>query len=84
MLHRIGNRDSETRTLKNIIKRAKFVKSTKLLLRNEIDYIRRVFTESDDYPHKVINHIINQELLQPLKAGTVETKNHNTEQKIQL
>ena len=51
------------RTLRNLIKRAKIVSSIKLLLRNKIDYIRKVFTENNDYPHKVVNHIIDQELL---------------------
>ena len=73
----------KTGTLRNLIKR------TKLLifntpLRNEIAYIRKVFTENNDYPYKAVNHIIDQELLQPLEVETVETKNHNTEQKIQL
>ena len=71
-------------TLRNLIKRAKIVSSIKLLLRNKIDYIRKVFTENNDYPHKVVNHIIDQELLQPSEVETVETKNHETEQKIQL
>ena len=74
----------KTGILRNLKKTAKLVSSTKLLLRNKIDYIRKVFTENNDYPYKVINHIIDQELLQPLEVETVETKNHNTEQKIQL
>ena len=52
----------KTGTLRNLIKRAKLTSSTKLLLRNDIDYIRKVFTENNDYPHKVVNHIIDQEL----------------------
>ena len=70
----------KTRTLRNLIKRARLVSSTKLFLRNEIDYIQQVFAESNDYPRKVVNHIIDQELLQPLEVGTVETKNYDTEQ----
>ena len=58
--------------------------STKLLHRNKSDYIRKVFTENNDYSLTVVNHIINHELLQPLEVEAVETKNHNTEHKIQL
>ena len=74
----------KTGTLRNLIKRANIGSSTKLLLRNEIDYIRKVFTENNDYPQKVVNHIIDQELSQPLEAETMETENNDTEQKIQL
>ena len=72
-----------TGTPRNLTKRAKPVSSTKLLLRNEIDHIWKVFIGNNDYPHKVVNHIIDQELLQPLEVETVETKKHDTEQKIQ-
>ena len=74
----------KTGTLRNLIKRAKLISSTKLLLRNEIDYIRKVFTVNSDYPLKVVNHIIDQELSQSLEVEAVETKNHNTEQNLQL
>ena len=67
----------KTGTLRHLIKRAKLISSTKLLL-------RKVFTENNDYPLKVVNHIIDQELLQSLEVEAVKTKNHNTEQKIQL
>ena len=71
-------------TLRNLIKRAKLISSTKLLLRNEIDYIGKVFTKNNDHPLNVINHIIDQELLRSLEVEAVETKNHDTEQKIEL
>ena len=74
----------KTETLRNLIKRAKFISSAKLLLRNGTDYIWKVFTGNNDYPLKVANHIIDQELLQPLEVEAVETKSHDTEQKIQL
>ena len=47
-----------------------------------MDYIRKVFTENNDYPHKVVNDIIDQELSQPLEAETMETKNRDTGQNI--
>ena len=74
----------KTGTLRNLIKRAKLISSTKLLLRNEIDYIRKVFTGNNDYPLKVVNHIIDQELSQSLEVEAVETKNHDTKQNLQL
>ena len=74
----------KTGILRNVIKRAKLVSSTNLLFRNEMDYIRKVFTENNHYPHKVVNHIVDQELSQPLEVETVETKNRDTGQKIQL
>ena len=49
-------------TLRNLTKRAKLISSTKPHLRNEIGYIRNVFTENNDYPLKVVNHLIDQEL----------------------
>ena len=51
-------------TLRNLIKRANSISSFKLLLRNEIGYLRYIFTEYNDFPLKVINNIIDQELLQ--------------------
>ena len=74
----------KTGTLRNLITRAKFISSAKVLLRNGIDNIWKVFTGDNDYILKVVNHIIDQELLQPLEIEAVETKNHDTEQKIQL
>ena len=52
----------KTGTLRNLTKKANLISSSKLLLRNEIDYIRKVFTENNDYRLKVVNLIIDQEL----------------------
>ena len=46
--------------------------------------MRKVFTENNDYLHKVVNHIIDHELPQSLEVEAVETINQDTEQKIQL
>lgn len=46
--------------------------------------MRQVFTEKNDYPLKVVSHIIVHELSHRLKIKAVETKSHDTEQKIQL
>ena len=74
----------KTGTLRNLTKKANLISSSKYLLRNEIDYIRKVFTESNDYPLKVVNHIIDQELSESLEVKAVEGKNQDTAQKIQL
>ena len=53
--------------------------------RDEIGYMWKVFTENNDYPLKVVNHIIiDQGLSQSLEVEAVETKNHDTEQNLQL
>ena len=41
--------------------------------------IQKVFTINSNYPLKVVNHIIDQELSQTLEAEAVGTKNRNTE-----
>ena len=40
----------------------KLVSSSKLLFRNEISYLRNIFTEYNDFPLDVVNNIIDQEL----------------------
>ena len=49
----------KTWTLRNLIKRTKLISSTKLLLRNEIDYTQKFFIEYNDYSLKVVYHIVN-------------------------
>ena len=46
--------------LKNLVKRAKSISSSELLLRNEISYLRNILTEYNDFPLKVVNNIIDQ------------------------
>ena len=47
-------------TLRNLIKRAKSITFSELLLRNEISYLRNIFTEYNYFSLKVINNIIDQ------------------------
>ena len=54
-------------TLRNLIKRAKPISPSKLLLRNEIGYLRYIFTEYNDFPLKVVNNINDQELTQSVQ-----------------
>ena len=82
--HSHGSSNWKTRIPEKPYKISKASKLQKLHLRNTINYIQKVFTENNDYPHIVVNHFIDQELSQPTEVETVETENHNTEQKIQL
>ena len=78
MLHRTGKLEA----LSNRIKRPRLRISTELL-KNEICYIAKAFTENNDFPLEVVNYIIDQEFSQT-EVETVETKNHKVEQKMQL
>ena len=48
-------------TLTNLMKKAKSVSSSELLLKSEIIYLRHIFTEYNDFPLKVVNTIIDQD-----------------------
>ena len=48
--------------LRNRVKRAKTVCSITVLLHQEIEHLKAVFTGINEYPIKTINRIINQEL----------------------
>ena len=71
-------------TLRNLIKRAKSINSSELLLRNEISYLRHIFTEYNDFPLKVINNIIDQELSQLVQQETTKPQSKETQQTLQL
>ena len=49
-------------TLRNLVKRAKTVCSTTVLLHQEIEHLKAVFTGINEYPIKTVNTTINQEL----------------------
>ena len=71
-------------TLRNIIKRAKSINSSELLLRNEISYLRHIFTEDNDFPLKVVNNIIDQKLSQLVQPETTKPQSKETQQTLQL
>ena len=71
-------------TLRNLIKRAKSISSSELLLRNEIGYLRYIFTEYNDFPLKVVNNIIDQELSQSVQQETTKPQSKETQQTLQL
>ena len=69
--------------LRNLKKRAKS-SSSKFLLRNEISYLRNIFTEYNNFPLKVINNIIYQELSQPVQQEITKPQSNGTQQTLQL
>ena len=71
-------------TLRNLIKGAKSISSSELLPRNEISYLPNTFTEYYDFPLKVVNNIINQELSQLIQQGTTKPQSKETQQTLQL
>ena len=71
-------------TLRNFIKRAKSINSSELLFRNEISYLRHIFTEYNNFPLKVVNNIIDQELSQPAQQETTKPQSKATQQTLQL
>ena len=48
--------------LRSLVKRTKTVCSTSVLLHQEIEHLKAIFTEINEYPIKTVNTIINQEL----------------------
>ena len=50
------------KTLRNLVKRAKTVCSTTVLLHQEIEHLKVLFTGTKEYPIKTVKRIINQEL----------------------
>ena len=70
--------------LRNLIKRAKSISSSELLLRNEVSYLRHIFTEYNDFPLKVINNITDQELSQLVQQETTKPQSKETQQTLQL
>ena len=69
---------------KSYKKQAKSISSSELLLRNEISYLRNIFIEYNDFPFKVVNNIIDQELSQTVQQETTKPQNKQTQQTLQL
>ena len=67
-----------------VLWRAKSVSSSELLPGNEISYLRNIFTEYNDSPLKVINNVIDQELLQLVQQETTKPQSKETQQTLQL
>ena len=71
-------------TLRNLIKRAKSICYSELLLRNGISYTRNTFPEYNGFPLKVVNNIIDQELSQLVQQETTRPQSKETQQTLQL
>ena len=54
--------ESKIETLRNLVKRAKTVCFTSVLLHQEIEHLETVFPGINESPIKTLNTIINQEL----------------------
>ena len=52
--------------------------SSELLLRNEISYLRNIFTEYNDFPLKVVINIIDQEHSQLVQQETTKPQDKET------
>ena len=53
--------DCKIGTLRNLVKRAKTVCSTTMLLHQDIEHLKAVFTGINEYPIKTVNRTVNQE-----------------------
>ena len=70
-------------TLRNLVKRAKTVCSTTVLLHQEIEHLKAVFTGINEYSIKTVNRIINQELHQSQRLQNTVINNGGI-QKVQI
>ena len=59
------------RILRNIITRAKNISSIEDLLNHEIEYLKTVFWNINYFLKNIVNNIVQQELLKPLKQQDV-------------
>ena len=60
-------------TLKNLVKRSIIICSDQHLLQIELDHLRKVFVEINDYPSKTVENIIKNELE---KENVISLTNH--------
>ena len=74
-------------TLKNLVKRSIIICSDQQLLQIELDHLRKVFVEINDYPSKTVENIIKNELEKENVDITNEPQTNttdNSETKLQL
>ena len=60
-------------TLKSLVKRAVMVSSTQSAMKKEIEHLKKVFTGFNDYPEKVVDSVIENELQKTRETEEVET-----------
>ena len=72
-------------TIKNLGKRSNFICSDQYLLQKELDYLKKVFVEINDYPSKTTEKIIQNELRKENVTNEPQTDTtDNSETKLQL
>ena len=72
-------------TIKNLVKRSIFICSDQYLLQKELDYLKKVFVEINDYPSKATEKIIQNELKKENVTNEPQTDTtDNSETKLQL
>ena len=70
-------------TLRNLVKRAKIVYSTTVLLHQEIEHLKVVFTGINEHPIKTVNRTMKQELHRTQRLQNT-ILNNGTLQKVQI
>ena len=66
-------------TLTSLVKRAVMVSSTTDAMKKEIDHLKKVFTEFNDYPEKVVKNVIENELQKIRETEEAEQANEEGE-----
>ena len=64
-------------TLKSLVKRAVMVSSTSRAMEKEIEHLKKVFMGFNDYPEKLVNNIIENELQKTRETEEVEVETAN-------
>ena len=67
--------DCKIGTLRNLVKRAKTVCSTTMLLHQDIEHLKAVFTGINEYPIKTANRTVNQEFYRKHRLQKTVTTN---------
>ena len=71
-------------TLKTLALRAYRICSNEILLKKELDYLRKVFHDINGYPHKIINNVFNSITLINQRAQEITQNNNSDLAKISL
>ena len=69
--------------LRNLVKRAKTVCSTTILLHQKVEHLKALFSGINEYPIKIVNRTVNQELYRTHRLQNTVINNGGT-QKVQV
>ena len=72
---RVRGGGGEIATLKSLIKRAFLISSTQASLEDELIYLKRVFCTNNDYPPRLIDVIIKNEICQHNQQQNINDNN---------